>query len=86
MGIGKRGHNQTEGNASSKLLKSGDRKSLTFMVADERWKPKDKSKPKCFYCPRPHWPDQCDVITDVTRNTSTTSENDCVLNVGRDTW
>ena len=35
------------------------------MVADEKWRPKERAKPRCFYCSDPHWPDHCDIVTNV---------------------
>ena len=61
--------NQVEDNTSRRNFEkpayTGERKYRAFMVTDEKWKPKEKAKPRCFYCPRSHWPDHCDTITDV---------------------
>ena len=61
--------NQVEESASrrsfDKTTYGGERKNRAFMVADEKWKPREKAKPRCFYCPRSHWPDHCDTITAV---------------------
>ena len=29
-----------------------------------------KPKPRCFFCPKQHWPDQCDVIVETDKKKS----------------
>ena len=61
--------NQVEDSTSrrnfEKPTDTGERKSRTFMVADEKWRPKERAKRTCFYCSNPHWPDHCDIVTNV---------------------
>ena len=35
------------------------------MVTDEKWRPKERAKPRCLYCSNPHCPDHFDIVTNV---------------------
>ena len=65
--------NQTEETTTSRRTfdnqwkSGGEKRNRSFLTSADRFQPRGRSQPRCFYCPKQHWPDQCDAITDVVR-------------------
>ena len=65
--------NQTEETTTSRRTfdnqwkSGGEKRNRRFLTSEDRFQPRGRSQPRCFYCPKQHWPDQCDAITDVVR-------------------
>ena len=65
--------NQTEETTTSRRTfdnqwkSGGEKRNRSFLTSEDRFQPRGRSQPRCFYCPKQHWPDQCDAITDVVR-------------------